>query len=72
MLKDKTFTLPYWNYTVPAGYAVPKEFRMQNDPLWGPLFRPNRNATSNAGQPIVTGQGSASDLSASPAMAQTS
>jgi len=72
VLKDKTFTLPYWNYTVPAGYAVPKEFRLQNDPLWGPLFRPNRNATSNAGQPIFTGQGSASDLSASPAMAQTS
>ena len=44
---------------------------MQNDPLWGPLFRPNRNATSNAGQPIFTAGGSASDLSASPAMAET-
>ena len=37
---------------------------MQNDPLWGPLFRPNRNPTSNAGQPIFNGPGgTASDLS---------
>jgi len=70
VLHDPKFTLPYWNYTSAAAYAVPKEFRMQNDPLWGPLFRPNRNASSNAGQPIFTGQGSASDLSASPAMAE--
>jgi tyrosinase len=71
VLKDPKFTLPYWNYTVPAGYAVPKEFRMQNDPLWGPLYRPNRNPTSNAGQPIFTAGGSASDLSPAPAMAET-
>jgi len=71
ILKDPKFTLPYWNYTVPAGYAVPKEFRMQNDPLWGPLFRPNRNPTSNAGQPIFAFGGSASDLSPAPAMAET-
>ena len=71
VLRDKKFTLPYWNYTAPAGYAVPKEFRQQNDPLWGPLFRPDRNPTSNAGQPIFAAGGSASDLSASPAMAQT-
>ena len=25
---------------MPAGYAVPKQFRLQNDPLWGPLFVP--------------------------------
>src|SRR5262249_32330707 len=36
VLKDPKFTLPYWNYTVPAGFAVPKEFRLPNDPLWGP------------------------------------
>ena len=71
VLKDSKFTLPYWNYTVPAGYPVPKQFRMQNDPLWGPLFRPDRNPTSNAGQPIFAAGGSASDLSPSPAMAQT-
>lgn len=70
VLKDPKFTLPYWNYTSPAGYPVPKEFRMQNDPLWGPLFRPNRNPTSNAGQPIFSAGGSASDLSPGPAMAQ--
>jgi tyrosinase len=70
VLKDPKFTLPYWNYTAPAGYAVPKEFRMQNDPLWGPLFRPDRNPTSNAGQPIFAAGGSASDLSPQPSMAQ--
>jgi tyrosinase len=68
VLKDPKFTLPYWNYTVPAGFAVPKEFRLPNDPLWGPLFRPNRNQNANAGQPI----GSASQLSPSSALAQTS
>ena len=72
VLHDQSFTLPYWNYTSAAAYALPQQFRMQNDPLWGPLFRPNRNASSNAGQPIFTGQGSASDLSASPAMSQNS
>ena len=72
VLKDPTFSLPYWNYSVPAGYPLPKEFRMQGDPLWGPLFRPNRNPTSNAGQPIFAAGGSASDLSPASAMAQTS
>ncbi|MDI1266713.1 MAG: tyrosinase family protein [bacterium] len=71
VLNDPKFTLPYWNYTSAASYAVPKEFRQQNDPLWGPLFRPNRNPTSNAGQPIFAAGGSASDLSAGPAMAET-
>jgi tyrosinase len=71
VLKDPKFSLPYWNYSVPAGYPLPKEFRMQNDPLWGPLFRPDRNPTSNAGQPIFAAGGSASDLSTAPAMAQT-
>jgi tyrosinase len=63
VLNDTTFTLPYWNYSVPAGYALPQPFRMQNDPLYGPLFRPNRRAPVNAGQPIYTGAGLASDLS---------
>ena len=72
VLKDKAFTLPYWNYSVPAGYPLPKEFRMQNDPTWGPLFRPNRRAVSNAGQPIFNGMGSAMDLSPASALAQPS
>jgi tyrosinase len=70
VLNDPKFTLPYWNYTSPAAYAVPKEFRMQNDPLWGPLFRPDRNPTSNAGQPIFAFGGSASDMSATPALSE--
>jgi tyrosinase len=74
LLKDPKFSLPYWNYSVPAGYPIPKEFRMQNDPLWGPLFRPDRKSVVNAGQPIFNGNpgGTASDLSTAPAMAQTS
>ena len=62
VLNDPQFTLPYWNYSVPAGYPLPKRFRMPNDPLYGPLFRPNRRQPVNAGQPIFTGAGSASDL----------
>jgi tyrosinase len=62
LLHDPTFSLPYWNYSVPAGYPLPKEFRMQNDPLWGPLFRPNRRAAVNAGQPIFNGMGVAMDI----------
>lgn len=72
VLKDPQFTLPYWNYSVPAGYALPKEFRLQNDPVWGSLYRPDRNPTSNAGQPIyVSFNGSPSDLSPTPALSQT-
>jgi len=70
VLKDKTFTLPYWNYSVVAGYPLPKEFRMQNDPLWGPLFRPNRRAPVNGGQAIFTGIGTAMDLNPASALAQ--
>jgi tyrosinase len=62
VLHDPTFSLPYWNYSVPAGAPLPKEFRMQNDPLWGPLFRPNRRAAVNAGQPIFNGIGTAMDI----------
>jgi tyrosinase len=70
VLHDPTFSLPYWNYSVPAGYPLPKEFRMQNDPLWGPLFRPNRRAVVNAGQPIFNGIGVAMDLNPASALAQ--
>src|SRR6266545_2133790 len=63
VLNDNTFTLPYWNYSVPAGYPLPKEFRMPNDPVFGSLFEPKRRAAVNNGQPIYTGAGVASDLS---------
>ena len=73
VLKDSKFSLPYWNYSVPAGYAMPKEFRMQNDPVWGSLYRPNRYPTTNAGQPIYASVGgSPNTLSPALAMAQTS
>lgn len=74
ILGDPSFTLPYWNYTVPAGYRLPPEFRMQNDPTFGSLFRPNRKVVVNAGQPIFNGMpgGVASDLSAAPALSENS
>jgi tyrosinase len=70
VLKDQTFTLPYWNYSVAAGYPIPKEFRLPNDPVFGPLFEPKRRSVVNAGQPIFTGMGSASDLSPASALGQ--
>jgi tyrosinase len=71
VLNDNAFTLPYWNYSVPAGYPLPAQFRMPADPLFGPLFRPNRRAQVNAGQPIFTGMGVASDLSPAGALAHS-
>ena len=70
VLNDTTFSLPYWNYSVAAGYPLPSEFRMQNDPLWGPLFRPNRRAVVNNGQPIFTNIGVAGDLNPQSALNQ--
>ncbi len=62
VLNDNTFSLPYWNYSVASGYPLPNEFRMQNDPVWGSLFRPNRRTVVNNGQAIFTGIGVAGDL----------
>jgi tyrosinase len=55
VLNDATFALPYWNYSVPSGFALPAQFRMQGDPVFGPLFEPKRRAQVNAGQPISPG-----------------
>jgi tyrosinase len=49
---EKDFTLPYWNYTDPSQRALPVEFRKQNDPVWGPLYRKDRNPGVNTGTPI--------------------
>jgi tyrosinase len=56
------FTLPYWDYTSPATYAIPEEFQAtnRNDPLLSALFVGNRNkdggrlntADVNAGEPL--------------------
>jgi tyrosinase len=56
------FTLPYWDYTTPASYAIPFEFQTQfrNDPVFSTLFMENRNkdggrlksAYVNAGEPL--------------------
>ncbi|MDO7927990.1 tyrosinase family protein [Pseudomonas sp. KFB-139] len=55
---DQSFTLPYWDYVgsscTPAGQCsvIPEEFRQPNHPLWGSLYRPNRNPGINGGTPI--------------------
>jgi tyrosinase len=49
------FTLPYWDYTNsdPARHALPPEFTtMASDPIFKPLFRDQRKAGVNTGDPI--------------------
>ncbi len=52
---DKTFTLPYWNYTVAGKFhgVIPPEFTMKNDPLFKSLYIENRNPGVNAGNPLA-------------------
>lgn len=49
---DPVFTLPYWDYLDSGQRALPAPF--WNDTA-SPLWRTNRNGTSNSGQPIDTG-----------------
>ena len=59
---NASFTLPYWNYSVGGAQhgVMPGQFRMQNDPTFGPLYRQARNvhtstngwANVNAGEAI--------------------
>ena len=55
-LNDKTFALPYWDYT--ANASIPDQFRQQKDPQWAPLFNPRgmgvNNKPVNDGDPIDT------------------
>jgi len=58
VLKDNTFSLPYWDYTKRS--VLPEPFRSPTDPTWGPLFN-NRgtginNKPVNDGDPIDTTQ----------------
>ena len=53
------FTLPYWDYTSsdPAKRAiVPEQFRLPDDPVYGPLYRPNRTSLANSGESIQKNQ----------------
>ena len=58
---NQKFTLPYWDYCAPGStHAVmPPQFRMSSDPVFGPLYRSNRNVTPNpnvnGGAPIDQG-----------------
>ncbi len=49
---ETQFTLPYWDYTNSARHSLPPEFTMPNDPVFKPLFREQRKAGVNNGQPI--------------------
>ncbi len=61
------FALPYWNYTSddPAlRGVVPLEFRLPDDPVFAPLYRPDRKLLANSGAPIHEEQpGDAMDIS---------
>ena len=49
-----SFTLPYWNYTQAANYAIiPPEFTKKGDPTYGSLYVEARNPGVNAGNPIA-------------------
>lgn len=55
-----SFTLPYWNYSVPRTDpkhgVIPPELRMDGDPVFGSLFVCKRNPGVNSGTPIDQGQ----------------
>jgi tyrosinase len=53
---EAQFTLPYWDYTNQARHALPPEFTMPNDPVFKSLFRSQRKAGVNNGQPIDAGR----------------
>jgi len=65
---EPKFTLPFWDYTGPYSAAgnnysvMPKQFLLKDDPVFGSLYRPDRNPNSNAGKPVVN-NGSPLDLS---------
>ena len=53
------FTLPYWDYTSDEPTergVVPIEFRKPDDPVFGSLYRAERNALANNGEPIHKNQ----------------
>ena len=54
----ETFALPYWDPAVPDPKrhgVIPPEFRMEKDPVFGVLFRSNRNTGVNKGTSIDPG-----------------
>jgi tyrosinase len=62
---DATFTLPYWNYsnTSPSGPRLPPPF-ISPATAANALFRTNRSAAANGGQPINQSNPTAFSLSA--------
>ena len=73
VLRDDTFTLPYWNFSpgLPSSQSgiLPLAFRSPNDPFLAPLYIQDRNNGVNSGSPIdIENPGV---LSAASAMAET-
>lgn len=58
---NPAWTLPYWDYTNPTLQALPQPFISPGNTS-NPLYRPNRNATSNNGQAITTDYGGPNTL----------
>jgi tyrosinase len=56
VLRDDTFTLPYWNFSpgLPSSQSgiMPHAFRSSDDPLLASLYMKNRNSGVNNGMPI--------------------
>jgi tyrosinase len=73
ILRDDTFTLPYWNFSPgsPSSESgvMPEVFRSSNDPLLASLYMEDRNSGVNNGLPIDTQYPGV--LSAASAMAET-
>ena len=73
VLKDPSFTLPYWNYSPgrPTSQSgiMPASFRTPGDPAFASLYVSNRNSGVNTGSPIDANNPGA--LSAASAMAET-
>ena len=57
---NNTFTLPYWNYSIPRPDprhgVIPPEFRQPTDPVFSSLYVNRRNPGVNTGTPIDQGQ----------------
>ena len=57
------FALPYWDWLKRGGTALPPEFRMATDPVFGSLYHSARSPSANAGDSIIDHVVAASPLS---------
>jgi tyrosinase len=57
-----TFALPYWDWLKAGETSLPREFLLEGDPIFGPLFHPVRSPSANAGGSIIDPLDAASPL----------